>query len=54
MTRARKTRCSIARCSFCSWVEVFFGTDMVGLKLRAVLEEVFDIMTMNKNRHWGL
>ena len=47
MTRARKTRCSIARCPYCEWVEIFFGTDRFELKLRAVLEQIFHAMTVH-------
>ena len=54
MTHFRKTRCAVARCPRCSWVEVFFGTDAFELKLRATLEQLFHVMTAHKDRSGGL
>lgn len=50
MTRARKVRSAVSRCPHCEWVELFFGTNILELKLRAVLEQIFHIAT----RHGGL
>jgi hypothetical protein len=39
-TYVRKTRCAVARCPHCSWVEVFSGVDREALRLRVVAETI--------------
>jgi hypothetical protein len=41
----RKTRCAVARCPHCSWVEVFFGVDREALTLRVVAETILHAVT---------
>jgi len=41
----RKTRCAVARCSQCAWLEVFFGVDREQLRLRAVAETILHAVT---------
>lgn len=41
----RKTRCAVARCQHCSWVEVFFGVDREQLCLRVVAETILHAVT---------
>jgi hypothetical protein len=41
----RKTRCAVARCPHCSWVEVYFGVDREQLRLRVVAETILHAVT---------
>lgn len=41
----RKTRCVVARCPYCNWLGVFFGTDRAQLNLRVVAETILHAVT---------
>ena len=45
MTYARKTKCTVARCPWCSWSKLIFGSDIRELRLKATLETLSHLLT---------